>query len=58
MFTAAQPVLVVEDDPFLRIIQVVLDPRTTDERRSAFANFFAHDLPDFDGWCADLRIGL
>ena len=55
MFTAAQPVLVVEDDPFLRIIQVVLDPRTTDERRSAFANFFAHDLPDFDGWCADLR---
>ena len=52
---AAQPVLVVEDDPFLRIIQVVLDPRTPDERRAAFADFFAHDLPDFEGWCAELR---
>ncbi|MDA1036247.1 MAG: NAD(P)-dependent oxidoreductase [Chloroflexi bacterium] len=55
MFNSARPVLVVEDDPFLRIIQVVLDPRTTDERRVAFANFFAHDLPDFERWCAELR---
>ena len=55
MANAAQPVLVVENDPFLRIIQVVLDPRTTDERRDAFADFFAHDLPDFESWCAELR---
>lgn len=56
MSSAAQPVLVVEDDPFLRIVQVVLDPRTTHDRMAAFANFFAHDLPDFEGWCADLRL--
>jgi phosphoglycerate dehydrogenase-like enzyme len=50
-----QPVLVVEDDPFTRITQVVLDPRTTEERRAAFADFFAHDLPDFPGWCERVR---
>jgi phosphoglycerate dehydrogenase-like enzyme len=53
-----RPVLVVEDDPFTRITQVVLDPRTTDERRAAFANFFAHDLPDFPGWCDRVRSGV
>lgn len=55
MPNGAQPILVVENDPFLRIIQVVLDPRTPRERRVAFADFFAHDLPDFEGWCAELR---
>src|SRR2546421_6532350 len=53
-----QPVLVVEDDPFTRITQVVLDPRTSEERRSAFAVFFAHDLPDFEGWCDRVRVGV
>ena len=47
--------LVVEDDPFLRLIGVVLDPATTAERVAAFADFFAHDLPDFDGWLGQLR---
>jgi len=55
MSNSAQPVLVVENDAFLRIIQVVLDQSTTDERRAAFADFFAHDLPDFGGWCTELR---
>ncbi len=47
--------VVVEDDPFLRLIGVVLDPATDAERIAAFADFFAHDLPDFDGWLLQLR---
>jgi len=50
-----RPVIVVEDDPFTRLIKVVLDPGTTDERRAAFADFFAHDEPDFAGWCERVR---
>src|SRR5438876_10004517 len=52
-----QPVLVVEDDPFSRITEVVLDPRCSAERLAAFAHFFAHDLPDFPGWCERVRRG-
>ncbi len=48
-------VLVVEDDRFLRLVEVVLDPNASHERYGAFADFFAHDEPDFDGWCAKLR---
>jgi phosphoglycerate dehydrogenase-like enzyme len=44
-------VLVVEDDRFLRVVGVVLDPSTSAERRAAYADFFAHDEPDFDGYC-------
>src|SRR5687768_1838826 len=51
----ARPVIVVEDDPFLRIIGVVLDPTTSAERVAAFADFFACDLPDFAGWLENLR---
>jgi phosphoglycerate dehydrogenase-like enzyme len=55
MPTAELPILVVEDDPFPRLIQVILDPQTSAERRAAFAAFMAHDLPDFDGWCEKVR---
>ena len=47
--------LIVEDDPFLRIVQLVLDPNASRERLAAFADFFAHDEPDFAGWCAKVR---
>jgi phosphoglycerate dehydrogenase-like enzyme len=47
--------LVVEDDPFLRLIGVILDPATDPERIAAYADFFAHDLPDFKGWLQQLR---
>jgi phosphoglycerate dehydrogenase-like enzyme len=47
--------LVVEDDRFLRIVQVALDPNASRERIAAFTDFFAHDEPDFAGWCAKLR---
>ena len=49
------PVVVVEDDPWTRLIGVVLDPATSEERRAAFADFVAHDEPDFAGWCDALR---
>jgi phosphoglycerate dehydrogenase-like enzyme len=49
------PVIVVEDDPFLRIVAVVLDPTTSAERVTAFAEFFSCDLPDFGGWLENLR---
>ena len=44
-------VLVVEDDRFLRVVGIVLDPQTPSERYAAYADFFAHDEPDFDGYC-------
>jgi phosphoglycerate dehydrogenase-like enzyme len=49
------PVVVVEDDPWTRLIGVVLDPATSEERHAAFADFMAHDEPDFAGWCEELR---
>ncbi|MBI4206519.1 MAG: hypothetical protein HY527_15975 [Betaproteobacteria bacterium] len=55
MTTPSRPVIVVEDDPFTRIIQVVLDPEVAPARIAAFADFFAHDLPDFTGWLTALR---
>jgi phosphoglycerate dehydrogenase-like enzyme len=46
---------VVENDSFLRLIQVVLDPSAPNERIEAFAHFCKHDTPDFDGWCNAIR---
>jgi phosphoglycerate dehydrogenase-like enzyme len=50
-----KPVLVVEDDVWARLIGVVLDPTTSEERRAAFADFVSPDLPDFRGWCEDVQ---
>ena len=47
--------LVVENDTFLRLINVVLDPSASEERIEAFAHFCLHDLPDFRGWCDKIR---
>src|SRR4029078_10821941 len=46
---------VVENDSFLRLIQVVLDPAASQERFDAFAHFCKHDTPDFLGWCESIR---
>jgi phosphoglycerate dehydrogenase-like enzyme len=46
---------VVENDSFLRLIQVVLDPNAPRERFEAFAHFCKHDTPDFFGWCEKIR---
>src|SRR5215470_77983 len=53
---ANPPVIVVEDDPWTRLIGVVLDPTTSEERRAAFADFMSPDEPDFAGWCEALRV--
>ena len=45
------PVLIVEDDVWTRLIGVVLDPTTNHERWAAFADFMSPDLPDFRAWC-------
>jgi phosphoglycerate dehydrogenase-like enzyme len=49
------PIFVAEDDRFLRVLQVLLDPDAPRERYAAFADFFAHEEPDFDGYCARVR---
>jgi phosphoglycerate dehydrogenase-like enzyme len=53
----ALPVIVVEDDPFTRLIPLVLDPNASEERRASFADFMSTDEPDFAGWCARVRQG-
>jgi phosphoglycerate dehydrogenase-like enzyme len=50
-----KPVLIVEDDVWARLIGVVLDPTTSDERWTAFADFMSPDLPDFRGWCDKVK---
>ena len=55
MTSPAKRKFVVENDTFLRLIQVVLDPTAPAERIEAFAHFCLHDLPDFRGWCERLR---
>jgi phosphoglycerate dehydrogenase-like enzyme len=53
--TSNPPIVVVEDDPWTRLIGVVLDPTTSEERRAAFADFMSTDEPNFAGWCDQLR---
>ncbi len=55
MPTSPKLKLVVENDTFLRLINVVLDPTTGQERFDAFAHFCLHDTPDFRGWCDKIR---
>lgn len=50
-----RPVLVVEDDVWARLIGVVLDPTTNEERHNAFADFMSPDLADLGGWCDGVR---
>src|SRR5258707_5329747 len=47
--------IVIEEDLFLKIVPVVLDPATPQAHRHAVADFFAHDEPDFLGWCSRLQ---
>ncbi len=49
--TQNKPTIVVEDDVWARLIGVVLDPATSRDRWTAFADFMSPDLRDFGGWC-------
>ena len=42
--------IVIEDDVFTRVLDVVLNPHCSVERKNAFSDFFAHDMPDFLDW--------
>ncbi len=55
MTTKSKLKFVVENDTFLRLIQVVLDPSAPQERFEAFTHFCLHDLADFHGWCERIR---
>jgi phosphoglycerate dehydrogenase-like enzyme len=55
MAVSIKPLIVVEDDSFLRLIQLVLDPTAPGELFDAFAHFCVHDLPDFSDWCEQAR---
>lgn len=57
MTVAKPPVIVVEDDPFTRLIPIALDPASSEQRRAAFADFMATDEPDFNGWVERVRAG-
>jgi phosphoglycerate dehydrogenase-like enzyme len=50
-----RPLLVVENDVWARLIGVVLDSAPDQERWDAFADFMSPDLPDFQGWCDQVR---
>ena len=55
MALSSRPKFVVENDSFLRLIQVIFDPAAPADRFAAFAHFCKHDLPDFRGWCERIR---
>lgn len=50
--------IVLEDDHILKILTVILDPGAPERQKSAICDFFAHDVPDFLGWCERLRARL
>ncbi len=50
-----RPTVLIEEDHFLKIVPVILDPEIPSAHRDAVADFFAHDVPDFLGWCERLR---
>jgi phosphoglycerate dehydrogenase-like enzyme len=50
--------ILIEEDHFLKIVPVVLDPSTSAAHRRAVADFFSHDLPNFPGWIERLNTRL
>ncbi len=48
-----RPVIVVEDDPFTRLIQIVLDPQTSEERRAAFADWDSVTIDEASSRCEE-----
>jgi phosphoglycerate dehydrogenase-like enzyme len=53
-----EPTILIEEDHFLKIVPVILDPATPLAHRQAVVDFFAHDVADFLGWCGELRARL
>src|ERR1043166_1288654 len=49
------PIIVVENDPFPRLLQAFLEAGPAPEPTAAIADFVAPDLPDFSGWLNGVR---
>lgn len=49
------PRIIVEEDRVLRLIQVILDPKVSQERIAAFADYNSTDVSDFSNWLKNLR---
>lgn len=50
-----RPVIVVENDPFPRLLQAFLDAEDIPERTAAIADFVAHDIADYPAWLERAR---
>lgn len=50
-----RPIIVIEDDQSLRLLQAFLDPDPHPERTAALADYLAHDLRDYAGWLERAR---
>jgi phosphoglycerate dehydrogenase-like enzyme len=51
----SKPIIVVENDPFPRLLQAFLDVRDDPPRSAAIADFVAHEIADYPGWLAQAR---
>lgn len=51
----ARPVIVVENDPFPRLLRAFLDAEEVPERTAAIADFVAHDIADYPAWLERAR---
>ncbi len=49
------PKIIVEMDVFTRLFDVILDTNCKPDLLAAFADFFAHDVPDFESWLSQVR---
>lgn len=52
----SRPVIVVQDDKILRLVQILLDPNVSKERWDAFADFLSTDVPDLNAWVTSFRM--
>ena len=48
--------VVIENDVFMRVLDIVLNAECEKDRLAAFQDFFAHDQPDFLDWAKRLRL--
>lgn len=49
------PVILIEDDKILRVIEAIVDPKVSIERLKAFADFNSTAVEDFSDWLAQTR---
>ena len=49
------PKIIVEMDVFTRLFDVILNKNCNPDLVTAFADFFAHDVPDFESWLTQVR---